>query len=161
MKRHERYAYNVNPQAEKVLDTAAALVRFSDAFDFDPKRKKKLLNFVQWLATEVHGKYRCRYVSEAALRAIDTGDFKILRHEHVYRRKDVTAKLLTMKDQKEIRELIQALRGCVVTEEEHRLLGQADRGGVRNGWARYIKADIKVHDRRMGRQKKLYGLALP
>jgi hypothetical protein len=151
-----RFDYQENEEAESSFRSIAQLARFVITSTLDTKLKKKALSKVQWMATEIHGKYKCRYASEAAQAQIDQGNFKDLQHEHVYRKKDVTKVLLEMRKLTEILEVIQKLRGCVVTVAEHRRLTAADSPETKNGWARYIKADIKVWDRKIRRRKSLY-----
>jgi hypothetical protein len=153
-----RFEYQKNNQSENVFNAAADLAMFAIlAQRLGEKRQRKLLSLAQWWSTEVDGKYGCRYISENGQTAIDARRFSDLRHDHVYRRRDVTDVLLKAKNRKQVIGILKALRGCVVTKIEHDKLCGMDRAGVANGWLRYKRALIKVLDRKLkGRVKGLY-----
>ncbi len=98
--------------------------------------------------TEAEGasKYDLQYVSQKALKVMDEGVKKGLRHEHVQRRATMVKCLLDHPQQADA--ILNKARGCVVTIDEHKRLDLVDRANPdADGWQRYRLARIKVYDR--------------
>src|SRR5258706_16022661 len=101
------------------------------------QHKRDIVSSLLWQITEARGKYTTRYRSQASK---EPG--AKLRHDHVFTRKDITARILATPEQ--AREILRDAIGCVVTVEEHRRLSPFDR--THRGWERYNAAGIDVVD---------------
>jgi uncharacterized membrane protein YheB (UPF0754 family) len=124
-----------------------------------PRHKRRILSVVQWLISEVDGKYTTRYRSKKVVdlanrylkavakktRKTQTRKVKakarkeFIQHEHVNTRKDITDKMLEQPANFE--SLLDQVIGCVVTRKEHGRL----RSG-RRGWGRYRRTGVSVYD---------------
>ncbi len=87
-----------------------------------------------------------RYWSSGALDTrARTGSFKGLNHEHVYTQKDLIRRMIAEPDR--VAEIMATAVACIVTVDEHRRLGDAERANRElRGWDRYAAAGIEVHD---------------
>jgi len=113
---------------------------------YEPQRRK-LLSEILWFATQVDGKYTCRYRSAGARAVIAGGaETKSLRHDHVLTRKELTEALVA--DPERADEIIRSALGCVVTKDEHDRLGSVSPSA--SGWERYLAARVDVFDEQTG-----------
>jgi len=103
--------------------------------DLYPSHKKELLSICIWKITQADGKYKVRYWSEGAVSA----EKRKLQHEHVVERKELIQRLLAGE---EVDLVVADAIACIVTEEEHALLGKSQA----SGWSRYRDAGIRVYD---------------
>jgi hypothetical protein len=106
-----------------------------------PKHKRKILSEVQWLISEVDGKYSTRYRSKLVvdLAASPSDSAEKIQHEHVVARKEITAQLLA--DPDNAARILDQVVACVVAKSEHDRLA-----GSGSGWNRYKEAGIVVYD---------------
>jgi hypothetical protein len=88
--------------------------------------------------TEARGKYETRYTTPAALEC----GAKV-RHEHVIPRKAI--RLALLQHPRRVEPIMRLATACIVTHEEHLLLG-----GLHFGWSRYREAGLTVIDRSTG-----------
>lgn len=136
----QRYVRSAN--AEEVINSAIELAKLVlESPNLIKRHKKKILSDVQWLISEVDGKYTTRYRSKEVVDLANndpTSGIKI-QHEHVFARKAITEGILH--DQPNVANILRKLVACVVTKSEHdRLTGPA------YGWQRYANANIQVYD---------------
>ena len=137
----------VSDQAKKRRSDAIEVIKALLKLDIDEKMKQKFLSNCLWQITQAEGKnkYDLRYKTKAALKAIEEGRRKELRHEHVYPRKQMVQKLIGSPEN--VDEIVKDAVGCVVTEEEHAKLSQIDRDFPDlEGCQRYQEAGIAVFD---------------
>ena len=106
---------------------------------------RELLTVLLWKLTEAesHNKYSTRYQTEGAMACRATSK---LRHEHVYQRKQMIARLLNAKPE-EVDGILENAVGCTVTIDEHARLAEWD---DEYGWDRYRKAGLVVIDTATG-----------
>lgn len=103
---------------------------------------RQLISICLWKYSEASGKWNTRYCSEGAF----LNPTLKLNHEHVYERARLVGDLLA--DPNSVHEVLKRCVGCIVLEEEHRLLTRISRENpALEGWARYEAAGIKVIDR--------------
>jgi len=105
------------------------------------KHKRKILSEVQWLISEVDGKYTTRYRSKCVVDLAKSSpeSAEKVQHEHVINRKEITTRLLT--NPENAASILDQIKACIVTKSEHhRLRGPA------SGWKRYADAGIAVYD---------------
>lgn len=103
--------------------------------DLYPAHKKELLSVCIWKVTEADGKTKVRYWSEGAINSQQDK----LNHEHVHERKELISRLL---DGEAIETVMNDALACMVTKQEHQLLGQSSK----SGWQRYKESGIRVFD---------------
>lgn len=135
----------LSPDADAELQSALAAARFA----VDPsqplveRHRKGILNGCIWLITEgtVGKKYQTRYRTSAAV-ASKNGP---LRHEHVYTRKSLVARMVNGEP---VEAVLKEAIGCTVTAEEHDRLRPFD--STHEGWERYRQAGIDVLDMATG-----------
>lgn len=128
--------------------SAFALIRqLLSLQDVTEKHWKEQLSVALWKWTEAegiapHAKYNIRFVSRGVREA--AGPARV-NHEHVWTRKFLINELLGKpRSEEELKVLLDDFGvACIVTQEEHALLGR-ERG---EGWARYRNAGIDVYDR--------------
>ncbi|MDX6241046.1 MAG: hypothetical protein QOG10_5870 [Kribbellaceae bacterium] len=122
-----------------------------EAPGIDTQHRRQLVDIALWKFTEAsgmqpHPKYNLRYLTDGARNLGMPAD---VNHEHVWPRKWILDRLMGHRRwaPQEIEELLRAHAvACVVTVEEHALLG-----GVRApGWERYAAAGVTVWDRASG-----------
>lgn len=116
--------------------------------DVDSRHRRQLIDIAIWKYTEASGlfpypKYNLRFVSQGA-RNLEVE--ASVNHEHVWPRRWILDKLFAKRSWS-LEELTAFLRehavACVVTIEEHALLGNARPPG----WKRYAEAGVRVWDR--------------
>jgi hypothetical protein len=140
--------YAPGADSEQQLASAVTLARVVLATpDVHESQRRKLLTEILWFATQVDGKYTCRYRSAGA-RAVIAGiaATNSLRHDHVLTRKELTEALLA--DPEHVDEIIRSAIGCVVTKDEHDRLGSVSASA--SGWDRYLAARVDVFDELTG-----------
>jgi hypothetical protein len=140
--------YSPGANREQQFASAVTLARVVLATRnvLEPQRRK-LLTEILWFATQVDGKYTCRYRSAGARALIAGGTpTNLLRHDHVLTRKELTETLLA--DPERVDEIIRSAIGCVVTKDEHDRLSSLS--GSASGWERYLAARIDVFDELTG-----------
>jgi hypothetical protein len=109
--------------------------------------RKVILSKAIWRYTEADGgNWNVRYWSSGALDTrARTGSFKGLNHEHVYTQKDLIRQMIAEPDR--VAEIMATAVACIVTVDEHRRLGDAERANPElRGWDRYEAASIEVDD---------------
>jgi len=141
--------------------SAVRAVLFTQDPDLHPQMRDRVLKEVLWFVTEVPGKYATRYRSVAAWelqrKSKRVADWvSLVAHEHVWTRATCHVRLLCAPDAEAIEAVINVLQGCVVTRSEHQRLKPFD--ATREGWARYIAADVAVIDTSTGTQADLSAL---
>lgn len=107
------------------------------------KHKKEIISLMIWMITERFGKWNARFRSEKAryMKSKDGG----IRHEHVYRRKDLIHNILN--NSKNTSAILKNAIACIVTKEEHLMLNKIDKDKPNlDGWDRYKEAKIRVYD---------------
>ena len=116
------------------------------ADDISLKHKEAVLHEVLWYLTAAEGKYSTRFRSKHVvdLAHNEPTSEERIQHEHVFTKKSVVAKITDNMDhykanREDLDLLLDESVGCVVTEDEHRLLL---RDAV--GWARY--KSVPVYD---------------
>jgi ribosomal protein L16 Arg81 hydroxylase len=108
---------------------------------------RELLSTLLWKITEAESqKYKTRFQTQGAIECSDKGK---LRHEHVYQRKQMIARLLNAKPE-EVDGILEKAVGCTVTIDEHSRLAKWD---DEYGWDRYRKAGLVVIDTATGERK--------
>lgn len=134
--------YSLSASSIEVIDSAKELARIVlHNPSLLPKHKRKILSEVQWLISEVDGKYRTRFRSKQVVDLARTSPRSLerIQHEHVISRKEITARLLANPNDASM--ILDQVTACVVTKDEHnRLRGR----GI--GWPRYREARIEVYD---------------
>lgn len=136
----DRYRPSKNSVA--VIASAKELARLVLASDVLLKEhKRKMLSEIQWLISEVDGKYATRYRSRRVvdLAHTDPTSSEKIHHDHVTTRKEVTDAILEQPEGTD--ELLSSILACVVTKAEHDALK-----GAGGGWSRYKAAGIEVLD---------------
>jgi hypothetical protein len=129
------------PGQQELVESATTAIEHILRMPILDWHKRRLVSGAIWFITEAGGKYKTRYRSRASL---DDPSAK-LHHEHVFTRKDLTARL--MADPEQAREILQSAIACVVTVEEHRRLAAAEKENPQlRGWERYQAAGIEVVD---------------
>jgi predicted GTPase len=103
--------------------------------DLYPAHKKELISVCLWKVTEADGKSKVRYWSEGAI----NNQQEKLNHEHVHERKELISRLLNGEN---VESVMNDAIACMVTKEEHQLLGQS----LKSGWERYKESSIRVFD---------------
>lgn len=139
-------------QAKARRRSAVALIKHVLAMkkpEVLPSHREELLDVLLFKITEADGKYNTRFRSEAALHRKTK-----LRHDHVYQRSKMIARLVKAAPRKkEVEEILRNAIGCTVTLQEHRRLAKFDK--EYDGWERYLRARIEVIDTRKNRRVKL------
>jgi hypothetical protein len=129
------------PTEAEIIESATVAIEHILRMPILEAHRKALVSGTLWFITEARGKYSTRYWSRAAK---DNPSSK-LQHEHVFTRKDLTARL--MAEPQKAREILQSAIACVVTVDEHRRLAEAERQDRSlRGWDRYKAAGIEVVD---------------
>jgi len=108
------------------------------------QHKKTLLARIYSFVTDANGKYSYPYRSCGVLKAIDEGlNDVVVEHEHVFSRSHLSETLIEKPSSIEsvFRE---KLVTCIVTQEEHRRLGEQERNNGVLGWERYKSAGVVV-----------------
>jgi hypothetical protein len=105
------------------------------------KHRRKILSEVQWLISEVDGKYSTRYRTKRVIDLAKSSPDSIekIQHEHVIARKEITARLLA--NPEIATSTLDQVVACVVTKSEHDKLK-----GPASGWSRYKEAGRVVFD---------------
>jgi len=137
--------FEPHPKADEQCRSAITLIKAILPLDLYPAHKRRFLSNGLWKLTEAEGrtKYHLRHCSQAALNSLAKGRVKRLRHEHVYRRKELVDRLIAHPDQADT--IIADAIACVVTKAEHDRLAKVDRKNPEiDGWDRYTQAEIKV-----------------
>lgn len=132
--------------SEQRIRSAKAVIRMLLAMgdDVDKPLKRRFLSNCLWHITQASGrnKYQMRYRSRGAR---DIRERSALRHDHVYRRKEMVQKLIDSPDQ--IDQILKRAIACIVTKDEHELLNHIDqKHSGEDGWQRYELAGIEVID---------------
>ena len=131
---------------EEAIDNAATLIMLALKGNLSSKLQEKMIRVAIWWVTESNGKYSLDYITEGARRQLNENrrslndKFKDLRHEHVWRIKDLIGyfKLKRWKKNLLKEKLSQYAVACVVTLGEHKELNRFDRKNPSiNGWKRY------------------------
>lgn len=129
---------NKSELAMSVINAIEAILK-ADCVD---AHKKDLLDICIWKWTEINGKWNTRYRSEGAMKR---ENWKLVQHEHVFQRRNLIQLLL--KNESEIKTIMENAIGCLVTRDEHEILTRISRAYKDvDGWERYRKAGIPVHD---------------
>jgi hypothetical protein len=138
-----------HPHTEVRIRSATAVIRallqLGDALYI--RHRTRFLTNCLWQITQAEGRdqYDLRYRSLASR----TAPRKELRHEHVYRRKDMIRDLIDHPDS--IDDIVAKAIGCVVTKAEHTRLDKVDRESPEvDGWRRDQLAEIDVIDMSTG-----------
>lgn len=145
--RSDRYVPDASVE-ERNASAHAAIMQILQMNGLIEKHQREFLTIALWKWTEAsgiapHEKYNVRFCS-AGTRAAEPAK---VNHEHVWPRKGMIDKLLTehqASDAATVRAFLEAHGiACIVTVEEHALLGSS----AGNGWARYVNAGVEVWDR--------------
>jgi hypothetical protein len=140
--------YKMHKDHEAIKKSAYLAIKSILQLDLYPMHKRELIDTCIWKITEVDGKYRTRYRSEAAL---NIKKAKELHHEHVIERKYLIDQILA--NPADFYSSLDRAVGCVVTRKEHSLLSLLSKQNpTLNGWERYKVAKIKVFDLLTGRE---------
>lgn len=127
---------------DAIIASAKRLARLvlSDS-EILPEHKRLVLSRLQWFISNADGKYRTRFRSKLVvdLATEDPSSTVKINHEHVFTRREVTAKLISSPDS--IDTLLDEVIGCIVTKEEHDRMPRN-----LSGWDRYFAAGIIVLD---------------
>ena len=132
---------NADEKKRSAIEVIKALLNLNDIYE---PMKRRFLSNCLWQITEAEGKnkYDLRYCSKGSIGL----PRKQLRHDHVYRRKDMVVELLASPGR--AGDIAKQAVGCVVTKAEHVKLTKLDKvNGAPDGWERYRQAGIIVIDR--------------
>lgn len=150
--------YEPAKDAEEVVASAKTLAKVVLRSRLLDKHKKHILSVVQWLISEVDGKYTTRYrskkVVDLANKYLQSSGKKVearrlkdikrkahgelIQHEHVNTRKYITNEIMENPDR--VDSILDQVIGCVVSKSEH---GKLRKRGT--GWARY-RNRVPVYD---------------
>ena len=143
--KHARKLIQPYVQSEKSDAIVASAKRLAKLVlaetDLLEKHRKLLLSRLQWLISEADGKYRTRFRSKQVVElAMHSPSSTIkINHEHVFARREITARLLLMPESSDV--ILDDVVGCIVTQKEHSKLSSK-----LSGWRRYSEAGILVLD---------------
>lgn len=127
--------YREHKDRNKRIQSAIVAIRAILPLDLYPAHKRELLGVCIWKITEADGKKKVRYWSEGATSSEPSN----LQHEHVHERKELISRLL---NNEAVDLVVKDAVACMVTKEEHYLLGSSNS----SGWQRYKDTGIKVFD---------------
>ena len=127
--------YQPHPHREERITSAVTALRAILPLDLYAAHKRELIDVCIWKITEADGKYKTRYWSEGALDSPRSQ----WRHEHVFEKKELIQRLL---GGEKLGCVLADTVACIVTKEEHLLLGASSS----SGWKRYRDAGIQVFD---------------
>jgi hypothetical protein len=140
-------AFQLHPEYQERKTSAVALIKLlleNRQPEMLPKHLRDLLTILLWKLTEAESqKYETRFQTQGAM---ECSDQTKLRHEHVYQRKQMIARLLKAKLE-EVDGILANAVGCTVTIDEHSRLAKWD---DEYGWDRYRKAGLVVIDTATG-----------
>ena len=144
--------FKPHKQAKARRRSAVALIKYVLAMkkpDVLPSHCEELLDVLLWKITEADGKYNTPFKSEGALHRKTK-----LRHDHVYQRLKMIARLVKAAPQ-EIDKILRRAIACTVMIKEHHRLSKFDK--KYDGWERYQRAGIQVMDTRTNKRIKMSG----
>ena len=126
------------PHKDREARIASALTAIEALLPLNlyPAHKKELLSTCLWKISEADGKDKVRYWSSGAINAEKAAK---LHHEHVVERRELIQRLLSGEP---IGDVIEDVTACMVTPEEHKVLGSS----TESGWNRYRECSIGVYD---------------
>ena len=127
--------YKEHKDREKRIKSAIAAIHAILPLALYPAHKRELLGVCIWKITEADGKHKVRYWSEGAM----SSDRGLLQHEHIHERKELISRLLAGEP---VDIVVNDAIACMVTKDEHYLLGQSNS----IGWDRYREVGIRVFD---------------
>ena len=133
---------------ERLASAKAAIIALLAA-DLIDEQRVKLLKTCLWFVTEAEGhKHKTRFRSAGCVANVD----EKLQHEHVYQLKNLAVRL--MKNSDTVDEVVGIAVGCTVTRSEHlRLTAISKANPDLDGWARYVKAEVRVFDMATGTER--------
>ena len=140
---NDQNAFERHRDADNRIESATAIIEALLPLKIDEKMKRRFLSNCLWQITQAEGrnKYDLRYRSKASL----TAPPRDRRHEHVRRRKNMVDLLL--RPHADVRDIVKAAQGCVVTKDEHTRLTEFDQLHPEvDGWERYRLAKVRVID---------------
>jgi hypothetical protein len=144
--------FKPHPKSKERKRSAVTLIKYLLAKkrpEAMPAHYRELLDVLLFKITEAEThKHRTRFQSQGASRR--SGRVK-LRHDHVYQRSKLIAKL-EKATKKKVDVILKKAVACTVTKKEHTRLCKFDEDY--DGWARYEKAGIVVKDTKTGKRVK-------
>ena len=127
--------YREHKDRNKRIESAIIAIKALLPLELYPAHKRELLGVCIWKITEADGKMKVRYWSEGSI----SNEKAKLQHEHVHERKELIIRLL---NGEAVELVVKDAIACMVTKEEHLVLGKSSS----LGWQRYKEQGIKVFD---------------
>jgi hypothetical protein len=137
--------YITDPAKEAILEESILVAESVLALKVSEETRRRVFDSTTWFVSERYGKYSTRYRSVNAMTQSEG-----LRHDHVFPRRDLW---FIARRAATVREALSLCVGCIVTGDEHRRLGAAEKTNPESqGWLRYIIAGIEVIDCTTGKK---------